>query len=121
MNTTQKPFQPIRNFFKSFFQPIWNDEQEYWYTYTDRSRFGYYPNDSAYLSQRELQLLQSVLARNIRVVDQVRKEIKEEALMYEVGDIGRSHLFKEHREVKAYLKKLAELQHRLKHKIAAIG
>lgn len=74
-----------------------------------------------HLTQRDLQMLQNILARHIKAADQVRKEIKEEALEYEVGDDLRNILFREHREVREYLKKLAALQHRLKHKITARG
>lgn len=74
-----------------------------------------------HLTQRDLQMLTHIVSQHIKAADQVRKEIKEEALEYEVGDDLRNILFGEHREVKAYLKKLAALQHRLKHKIAARG
>ena len=73
------------------------------------------------LSQSELQMLQHVMAQYIRTHEQVRKEFKEEALSYPVGDEMRNMLFREHRAIKAYLKKLSALQYRLKHKIAARG
>ena len=70
------------------------------------------------LSQSELQMLQHMMAQYIRIHEQVRKEFKEEALSYHVGDEMRNMLFREHREIKAKLKKLSTLQYRLKHKIA---
>ena len=73
------------------------------------------------LSQSELQMLQRTMARYIRTHEQVRKEFKEEALSYPAGDELRNMLFREHREIKAKLKKLSALQYRLKHKIAAQG
>ena len=73
------------------------------------------------LSQSEIQMLQHMMAQYIRIHDQVRKEFKEEALSYPVGDEMRNMLFREHREIKAKLKKLSTLQYRLKHKIAARG
>ena len=73
------------------------------------------------LSQAELQMLQHMMAQYIRTHEQVRKEFKEEALSYPVGDEMRNMLFREHREIKAKLKKLSTLQYRLKHKIAARG
>ena len=73
------------------------------------------------LSQSELQTLQRMMAQYIRIHEQVRKEFKEEALSYPVGDEMRNMLFREHREIKAKLKKLSTLQYRLKHKIAALG
>ena len=73
------------------------------------------------LSQVELQMLQHMMAQYIRTHEQVRKEFKEEALSYPVGDEMRNMLFREHREIKAKLKKLSALQYRLKHKIAARG
>ena len=73
------------------------------------------------LSQAELQMLQRIMARHIQAHEQVRKEFKEEALSYPVGDEMRNMLFQEHREIKAHLKKLSALQYRLKHKIAARG
>ena len=73
------------------------------------------------LSQTELQMLQRIMAQYIRTHEQVRKEFKEEALSYPVGDEMRNMLFREHREIKARLKKLSALQYRLKHKIAARG
>ena len=73
------------------------------------------------LSQAELQLLQRMMVRHIQAHEQVRKEFKEEALSYPVGDEMRNMLFREHREIKAKLKKLSALQYRLKHKIAARG
>ena len=73
------------------------------------------------LSQAELQMLQRMMAQYIRTHEQVRKEFKEEALSYPVGDEMRNMLFQEHREIKAKLKKLSALQYRLKHKIAARG
>ena len=71
------------------------------------------------LSQSELQMLQHMMAQYIRMHEQVRKEFKEEALSYPVGDEMRNMLFREHREIKAKLKSLSALQYRLKHKIAA--
>ena len=73
------------------------------------------------LSQAEIQMLQHMMAQYIRTHEQVRKEFKEEALIYPVGDEMRNMLFREHREIKAKLKKLSALQYRLKHKIAARG
>ena len=73
------------------------------------------------LSQSELQMLQHMMAQYIRTHEQVRKEFKEEALSYHVGDEMRNMLFREHREIKTHLKKLSALQYRLKHKIAARG
>lgn len=73
------------------------------------------------LSQSELQMLQHMMAQYIRTHEQVRKEFKEEALSYPVGDEMRNMLFREHREIRAKLKKLSALQYRLKHKIAARG
>ena len=73
------------------------------------------------LSQSELQMLQHVMAQYIRTHEQVRKEFKEGALSYPVGDEMRNMLFREHREIKAKLKKLSALQYRLKHNIAAKG
>ena len=73
------------------------------------------------LSQAELQLLQRMMVRHIQAHEQVRKEFKEEALSYPVGDEMRNMLFREHREIKAKLKKLSALQYRLKHKIASRG
>ena len=73
------------------------------------------------LRQSELQMLQRIMSQYIRTHEQVRKEFKEEALSYPVGDEMRNVLFREHREIKAKLKKLSALQYRLKHKIAAQG
>ena len=73
------------------------------------------------LSQGELQMLQRMMAQYIRTHEQVRKVFKEEALSYPVGDEMRNMLFREHREIKAKLKKLSALQYRLKHKIATRG
>ena len=73
------------------------------------------------LSQSELQMLQRMTAQYIRTHEQVRKEFKEEALSYPVGDEMRNMLFREHREIKAKLKKFSALQYRLKHKIATRG
>ena len=58
------------------------------------------------LNQSELQMLQQMMAQYIRTHEQVRKEFKEEALSYPVGDEMRNMLFREHREIKAKLKKL---------------
>ena len=71
------------------------------------------------LSQGELQMLQRIMSQYIQTHEQVRKEFKEEALSYPVGDEMRNMLFREHREIKAKLKSLSALQYRLKHKIAA--
>lgn len=126
-------FQFICNFFARIFSGkedhrsyIYSSRQNSECTYDSLSSLDWHYTtysgyDSAYLTQSERQLLQRVLARNIRIVDQVRKEIKEEALGYGVKNYTRHVLFKQHREVKAYLKKLASLQHRLKHKIASRG
>ena len=73
------------------------------------------------LSQAEIQMLQHMMAQYIRTHEQVRKEFKEEALRYPVGDEMRNMLFREHREIKDHIKKLSALQYRLKHKIAARG
>ena len=71
------------------------------------------------LSQAELQMLQRIMVRHIQAHERVRKERQEQALSYPVGDELRNVLFREHREIKAKLKKLSALQYRLKHKIAA--
>ena len=71
------------------------------------------------LSQAEIQMLQHMMAQYIQTHEQVRKEFKEEALSYPVGDEMRNILFREHREIKAKLKSLSALQYRLKHKITA--
>ena len=73
------------------------------------------------LSQSELQMLQHMMAQYIRTHERVRKEFKEEALSYPAGDEMRNVLSREHREIKANLKKFSALQYRLKHKIAARG
>ena len=73
------------------------------------------------LSQGELQMLQRIMSQYIQTHEQVRKEFKEEALSYPVGDEMRNMLFREHREIKAKLKKFSTLQYRLKHKIATQG
>ena len=73
------------------------------------------------LSQSELQMLQRMMVRHIKAYDTVRKEFKEEAFSYPVGDEMRNMLFREHREIKAKLKSLSALQYRLKHKIATRG
>ena len=73
------------------------------------------------LSQAEIQMLQHMMAQHIRTHEQVRKEFKEEALSYPVGDEMRNMLFLGHREIKAKIKSLSALQYRLKHKIAARG
>ena len=73
------------------------------------------------LSQGELQMLQRIMSQYIQTHEQVCKEFKEEALSYPVGDEMRNMLFREHREIKAKLKKISALQYRLKHKIAARG
>lgn len=87
-----------------------------------REEFLKYPEgESPYLSQAELQMLQRMMTQYIRTHEQVRKEFKEEALSYPVGDEMRNMLFREHREIKASLKKLSDLQYRLKHKIATRG
>ena len=116
----------IRNIFRN--KP--EEQQEDWdwtkgkYALTFKDWPSFPPSSSKrteHLTQRDLQILQSILAKHIQVADIVRKEIKEEALEYEVGDDLRSVLFGEHRKVKDYLKKLSALQHRLKHKIAVRG
>jgi phosphorylcholine metabolism protein LicD len=101
-----------------------------------KSLFGFFDNQSVgevfddeikvihqdqMLSQVELQMLQRIMVRHIQAHEQVRKEFKEEALSYPAGDEMRNVLFREHREIKAKLKKLSTLQYRLKHKIAARG
>ena len=73
------------------------------------------------LSQSELQMLQHMMTQYIRTHERVRKEFKEEALSYPVGDEMRNMIFREHREIKTHLKKFSALQYRLKHKIAARG
>ena len=84
--------------------------------------FHKYPDgESPYLSQAEIQMLQRIMVRHIQAHEQVRKEIKEEASSYPVGDEMRNMLFRDHRELKAKIKKLSTLQYRLKHKIAARG
>ena len=110
-------FQSIHNFFRDLFigkdelhDVIWNQEH----------RFHIVPEDEA-LTSAELQMLQRMMAQYIRTHEQVRKEFKEEALSYPVGDELRNMLFRGHREIKAKLKKLSALQYRLKHKIAARG
>jgi len=73
------------------------------------------------LTQPDLQFLRHILTKHIRAADQVKKDLKEDALEYEVGDDLRNILFREHREIREYLKKLSSLQYRLKHKIKVEG
>lgn len=77
--------------------------------------------DSPYLSQAEIQMLQRIVAQYIRVHEETRKGIKWDANDFPVGSFERNYLFRQHRAIKAYLKKLSALQYRLKHKIAAKG
>ena len=115
----------IRNIFRSKAP----DEQDDWNWLRDADySVASWPNFSStsngryeHLTQRDLQMLIHIVSKHIKAADQVRKDLKEEALEYEVGDDLRNILFGEHREVKAYLKKLAALQHRLKHKITVRG
>lgn len=116
-------FASIRNLFRNALSilqgPGWRfDDMNYveitWPEISGR----YYDVRYENLTQRDSQMLQKILSWHIKAADQVRKDLKEEALEYEVGDDLRNILFKEHREVKAYLRKLAALQHRLKHRIA---
>lgn len=73
------------------------------------------------LSQAELQMLQRIVAQYIRVHEGTRKSIKWDANDFPVGSFERQYLFRQHRAIKTYLKKLSALQYRLKHKIAARG
>lgn len=113
-----KLFGFIRNIFRSKAP----EEQDDWDFSVSHARHVAAFDEAVFRrNQADLQMLRNILSRHIKAADQVRKEIKEEALEYEVGDDLRNILFGQHREVKAYLKKLAALQHRLKHKIAAEG
>ena len=73
------------------------------------------------LSQAELQMLHRIVAQYIRVHEETRKSIKWDANDFPVGSFERQYLFRQHRAIKTYLKKLSALQYRLKHKIAARG
>ena len=73
------------------------------------------------LSQAELQMLQRIVAQYIRVHEETRKSIKWDANDFPVGSFERQYLFRQHRAIKTYLKKLSALQYRLKHKTAARG
>ena len=73
------------------------------------------------LSQSELQMLQRIVAQYIRVHEETRKSIKWDANDFPVGSFERQYLFRQHRAIKTYIKKLSALQYRLKHKIAARG
>ena len=73
------------------------------------------------LSQAELQMLQRIVAQYIRVHEETRKSIKWDANDFPVGSFERQYLFRQHRAIKTYLKKLSALQYRLKHKIATRG
>ena len=110
-------FQSVRNFFRDVFfgkdefpDVMWHNESRLHIVHEDET-----------LTAAELQMLQRIMAQHIRTHEQVRKEFKEEALSYPVGDEMRNMLFREHREIKAKLKSLSALQYRLKHKIAARG
>ena len=73
------------------------------------------------LRQAELQMLQRIVAQYIRVHEETRKSIKWDANDFPVGSFERQYLFRQHRAIKTYLKKLSALQYRLKHKIATRG
>ena len=73
------------------------------------------------LSQSELQMLQRIVTQYIRVHEETRKSIKWDANDFPVGSFERQYLFRQHRAIKTYIKKLSALQYRLKHKIAARG
>ena len=110
-------FQSIRNFFRDAF---FGKDELHGVVRHNEYRLHIVHEDEA-LTAAELQMLQHVMAQYIRTHEQVRKEFKEEALSYPVGDEMRNVLFREHREIKTHLKKLSALQYRLKHKIAARG
>lgn len=108
-------FQSIRNFFRDAFfgkdelpAILWSGSFQSKVTET-----------STMLTQGELQRLQRIMSREIRLHEEVRISYLCAALDHSVGSEDRSKLFREHREIKAHLKKLSALQHRLKHKIAA--
>ena len=71
------------------------------------------------LSQAELQLLQGIVAAEIRFEHIQKEYLKETALKYASQISVRNLYFKQHRKSKAKLKKLSALQYRLKHKITA--
>lgn len=77
--------------------------------------------DSPYLSQAELQMLQRIVADEIRFEHQQKEYFKDAAIACTTFTDERSYYFKEHRKSKANLKKLAQLQYRLKHRIVAKG
>ena len=101
-----------------------------------KSLFGFFNNQSAgevfddgievihqdqMLSQSELQMLQRIVAYYIRISEEGRQELKEDALEFPVGSDERNILFGDYRKAKEKHKKLSALQYRLKHKIATRG
>lgn len=73
------------------------------------------------LSQAELQMLQRIVASEIRFEHQQKEYFKDSAIACTSMTDERKYYFQEHRKSKAKLKKLSALQYRLKHKIAVRG
>lgn len=120
--------QGLSNFVKgmmSKFQPTFNfDDMVSGIANEDIFNFNQYPYpESPDLSQAELQYLQRQMALLINLHEDSRKEVLWEANEHrKLGNLHESHmLFKEHRKAKAELKKLSQLQYRLKHKIQPRG
>lgn len=77
--------------------------------------------DSPYLSQAELQMLQRIVADAIHLEEEGRMLDKMDAHAWVKGSEERDVFFKSARKRSSKLKKLAQLQYRLKHRIIAKG
>lgn len=109
--------QYIQQATKNFFQPLYDAYDEK-YTVIQ----GKIP-ESGFFTHSELQKLQSILADKINDTESIRLDFLENANYFK--DIGKQYAstvcFKNHRKLKAEMKKLVALQQKVKHSLITMG
>ena len=114
--------QIIKQATKNFFNPFgklegWNDNEE------DFMMINGKVEEGAFLTAAELQYLRKILADKINEQEDIRGFYLADAKYYkEVNqEVQAKHYFKQHRKIKAELKKLVKIQQKIKHSLITMG
>ena len=114
--------QIIKQATKNFFNPFWklegwNDNEE------DVTMIDGKVEEGAFFSAAELHYLRKIVADKINEQEDIRGFYLVDAKYYKEvkQEVQAKHHFKQHRKIKAELKKLVKIQQKLKHSLITMG
>ena len=114
--------QIIKQVTKNFFNPFgklegWNDNEE------DFTMIDGKVDEGAFLTAVELQHLRNIVADKINEQEDIRGFCLADAKYYKQvnQEVQAKQHFKQHRKIKAELKKLVKIQQKLKHSLITMG